>query len=409
MSSLSTTLARTRGTEAGASYLFIAARTGGGRKMGVRAAAGERSLAEALRRERLLLLRSYRIPGTAGAGRGLRLRDRAEMNEQLAQLLSRGVPLVEALEVVASTVAPSAKGLVERMRELVSAGSSFADACQRVKAFDRVDIAVYRAAERTGDLAGAARQLARTARRQVAVVNKARTLMVYPVIVVSISSIVVGLLLMVVVPIIGRSMSSMGVPLSWYSKLVFGAGIWLRDNAAIALGAMLALLIVLAMVWRRVLRAIGAGVRRLPVARDLVLAQESARFFSVMAAMTRSGVPLADALGVANEVMGLPRLKRQLVTLRTRLIEGGVLRNLIENVTELPLATRRLLIAAERAGDLETAFEGLAADLADQVDQKSERFLSALEPLLIVAMFLAIGSILLAIMLPLLTMATKVI
>jgi type II secretory pathway component PulF len=128
-----------------------------------------------------------------------------------------------------------------------------------------------------------------------------------------------------------------------------------------------------------------------------------------MAAMTRTGVPLADALGVANEAVGLPSLRKQLETLRTRLIEGGVLRVLIENVSELPLATRRLLIAAERAGDLETAFDGLASDMADEVDRRSARLLAALEPLLIVAMFVVIGSILLAIMIPIITMASRAI
>jgi len=127
----------------------------------------------------------------------------------------------------------------------------------------------------------------------------------------------------------------------------------------------------------------------------------------VMAAMTRSGVPLADALGVANDTVGLPALKAQLMTLRQKLIEGGVLRMLIENVSALPLATRRLLIAAERAGDLETAFDGLASDMADEVDRKATRLLAALEPLLIVCMFLMIASILLSIMVPLITLTSK--
>jgi type II secretory pathway component PulF len=102
-------------------------------------------------------------------------------------------------------------------------------------------------------------------------------------------------------------------------------------------------------------------------------------------------------------------LRRQLGTLRQKLIEGGVLRTLIENVEALPLSTRRLLIAAERAGDLETAFDGLASDLADEVDRKASRLLAALEPILIVFMFLIIASILLSIMIPLITLTSKAI
>src|SRR5262245_46173016 len=191
------------------SFFFVAAKAGGGRSLGLRQAANERALAEVLRRERLLLLRSYRLPQWASQEKGLTLKDRAELNEQLAQLLSRGVPLVEALEVTASAVGGGAKPIIEKMRELVAAGSSFADACQRVGTFDRVTVAVYRAAERTGDLAGAAKQLSVNAKRQLAVTSKATTLMVYPAIVLTIAIFVSSLLLTVIVPRIGASLKSM--------------------------------------------------------------------------------------------------------------------------------------------------------------------------------------------------------
>ena len=113
--------------------------------------------------------------------------------------------------------------------------------------------------------------------------------------------------------------------------------------------------------------------------------------------------------GVATEAIAHPVMRRQLRTLRVRLVEGGVLRSLIDDVETLPLATRRLLMAAERAGDLETAFDTLADDLADEAERRSTRLLSVLQPALIVAMFVIIGSILMAVMLPLLTLPSKVI
>jgi general secretion pathway protein F len=386
----------------------VAAHSGGGRRLGVRSAASERVLAESLRREKLLLLRSYRLPAWAATSGTLGLKDLAELNEQLGQLLSRGVPLVEALEVVAATVGKKSQPAVTRMRELVAAGSTFSDACARVGGFDKVTVAVYRAAERTGDLAGAAKQLALTMKRQLGVKAKAATLLIYPSIVLIVSVAVSVLMLTVVVPMIGRAMGELGTRLPVYTRAMVGAGTWAREHALWLLAAAL-VGAVLAIVWRR---AVGRGLlrvaRRTPMAREVILAQETARFFSVMAAMTRSGVPLADALGTANEAVGLPELKRQLGTLRTRLIEGGVLRVLIENVTALPLATRRLLIAAERAGDLETAFDSLAGDMAEEVDRRATRLLNALEPLLIVGMFVVIGGILLSVMIPMLTMAGRV-
>jgi type II secretory pathway component PulF len=128
----------------------------------------------------------------------------------------------------------------------------------------------------------------------------------------------------------------------------------------------------------------------------------------VMAAMTRSGVTLADALGVATGALSHPELRGQLTTLRTRLIEGGVLRTLIDGVTALPVPTRRLMMAAERSGDLESAFDTLAQDHAEELDRRTSRLLAALEPLLIVLMFLVIGTLLLSVMIPLMKASSQV-
>jgi len=391
-----------------ASFLYLAASPAGRKRMGMRQAESPRRLAESLRRDKLLLLRSWRMPAWFGsAGASLGLKDRAELNTQLAQLLGRGVPLVEALEVVASTISGRSKPRVERMREMVSAGSSFAEACRAVGAADKVTTAVYRAAERSGDLAGAAEQLSTNARRQLAVRGKAITLLIYPAIVLSISVLVSIGLLTLVVPRIGESLQQAGTELPAYSEVVIGFGVWLKANFGFVVMGVLVLLIALVVLRKPVMRAFGRVTRALPGVGALLLAQERARFFSTMSAMSRSGVPLADALAVANGTITHPTMAKQLQKLRERLVEGGVFRSLIEDVESLPLATRRLLVAAERSGDLDHAFEMLAEDTATEVDTRATRMLAALEPALIVVMFLLIGSLLLSIMVPLLTVSAE--
>ena len=84
------------------------------------------------------------------------------------------------------------------------------------------------------------------------------------------------------------------------------------------------------------------------------------------------------------------------------------MRTLIDEVSSMPIPTRRLLIAAERSGDLENAFHTLAGDMSDEVERTSSRLLAVLEPALIILMFLIIGSVLLALMLPMLTLSSKI-
>jgi len=394
-------------TASASPFLFVAATPMGSRKMGVRAAASEPSLSELLRKEQLLLLRAWRLPQWAQTSEsvGIPVADDLAMNDQLATLLPRGVPLIEALDVVSTVVKPGTKQRIERIRDMVVSGSSFADACQKAGGFEDVSIAVYRAAERAGDLGGAAARLASSARRRLAISRKAITLMIYPAVVMSISVVVVLGMLSFVVPRIGEALSEAGVTLPWFSDLVFSAGAWCRDNLIWIVLALLTAIVLSVALRRQLVGALLRGLRVLPAVARLQLAIESTRFFAVMAAMTKSGVPIADGLATTTLSITHPALRSQLESLRRKLVEGGLLRNLLDEVTALPVATRRLLIAAERGGDLDQVFDTLAGDMAAEVDTRSDRLLALLEPAIIVAMFAIIGALLLAIMIPLITLS----
>ena len=391
------------------SFLFLATKPSGGRSLGVRSARSERALADTLRRDRQVLLRTWALPGWISTDSPMKTKDHMVLNDQLAQLLSRGVPLTESLEVVESVIRPEQRSRIERMRELVSGGASFADACRTVGGFDIVTIAVYRAAERTGDLAGAAAQLSVTAKRQLKIAGKATTLMLYPAIVLSIGVIAGVFLLTTIVPTIGGTLAeSMGEDkIPFFTKVTMAVGIFMRTHW-LPLLAGLALVIIAVVLGRQAVgRLIGRISRGVPILKDVILTQESARFFTVMAALSRSGVPVADGIAVAANAINHPRLRMQFDRLRAKLVEGGVLPRLIDDVDALPVATRRLLIAADRAGDLDTAFDSLAEDMGDALEAQTQRLLSALEPLLIVLLFLMIGSLVLSIMVPMITMSTQ--
>ncbi|MEO1007290.1 MAG: type II secretion system F family protein [Planctomycetota bacterium] len=384
-------------------YLFLASSAKGGRKVGVRSASSERSLASGLSRERLVLVRAFKLPAWMSGGGRMGLKDQARFNSVLAQLVSRGVPLVEALDVTASSIDRRHASKVRRARAMVAGGSMFAEACGRVGIVDPVTAAVYRAAERTGDLGGACDQLARTAERQLKVRSKAVTLLFYPLIVLAVSLLVGWAMLTFIVPMIGSNLEGLGGELPLVTVVLMTVGDAIRGNLPLFFLGLL-VLVVLAAVFRAPLwRGLWSVVRRLPAMRQLVLAQESTQFFSVMAAMTRSGVTLADALVVGYRTVSHTKLRRQLQTLQRRLVEGGQLARLLEDVEAVPLSVRKLLIAAERSGDIEKAFDSLADDMAEEVERRSERALAVLEPALIIFMFLMIGTMVIAIMLPLFT------
>ncbi len=392
------------------SFLFIAAKVDGKKTLGMRSALDEGLLARELSKQKMVLIRSWRVPGwLAGqSDKPLSLKDQAELTVQLSQLLSRGVPLVETLEVTAEAVSSKSKPRVEQVRELVRQGKSFSDAALETKTFDNATAAVFRASEKTGDLAGSADQLAKNAKRRIKIKETAQTLMFYPLIVLTISMMVGVFMLVFVVPQVAEAMKSAMGPdrdLPWATSTLASVGIFIRSNPLLIFGGILVVITGIVLARKFIAGAVLKLSHIIPVLKDVTLAQESARFFSVMAALSTGGVPLAEALGVANSTIHHTKLRKQLDDLRQSLIDGGVLRVLIDRIEAFPIGTRRLLIAADRAGNLDAAFESLAEDHTEQVERLSSRLLAVLEPLLIVAIFIIIGGMILAIMAPMLSLS----
>lgn len=388
------------------SFYYQAMTDAGKKKSGVRTAVDEADLSTHLQKEKLLLLKATKLPIGQSAPSGLALKDEAMLNEQIRVLLSRGVPLVEALEVASTVVSKSARDRIERLREEVAAGASFSNACDRVGGFDNVTISVYRSAERTGDLAGAAQRLEVAAKRRMALKGKTITVMIYPAIVLGIAMLLLTGLLVFLVPTLAEQIRQINPSLPWYSEIVFSTGEFLSANkmwALIFLGIVIAIIVTLREPFGRVFSSL---LRRVPGVKELLLRVEMTRFFSVMAAMTKSGVPLAEALGTSSNVISSPVLRAQLEKLQTRLVEGGVLRSLIEEVDELPLSTRRLLMAADRSGDMDSAFDSLATATTEEVDQRASRLLAVLEPAMIVGVFGLIAPLIIAVAVPMLTART---
>lgn len=387
------------------SFVYIAASAAGSRTLGVRAATDRRELAQELRDDHLLLLRAWRMPGGAAPGARMGLKSEAAMHAQLATLVGRGVPLTESLDVAGSVLDARAAARLRKVREQVAGGATFADALERVGGFDPVAIGVYRAAEKSGALSEAADRLALAARRRLDVAQRIATMLIYPAIVFTIVVGVALVMLLVVVPMVGSALEQLGVTLPWYTRALLGASQWLRANllsmslAAVALAALL-------MTARDSVKRLGRRtLAAIPTVGSLRQAGEQARLFSVLAAMTRSGVPVAEALSVATGALSPGPLRAELTKLQRDLVEGGVLRDLLDRAKALPLATRKLLVAADKSGDLDAAFESLAEDAAKDVDKRAERLLVVIEPALLIVMFLFVGLLAFAIMYPIVTAA----
>lgn len=397
-------------------FYYTAMKTSGSKAIGFRTAASRDKLSEQLKSDGLLLLSARRLPFSIGSdatstsgsrnAKRIPLKDEFALNEQLAVLVGRGVPLTESLEVVRGVVSKKSAPLVESIREQVLAGTSFADACAQTGSFDSIAVGVYKAAERSGDLAGAATRLATATKRRLAIRAKALTVTIYPSFIMLIAVFVLGGVLILLVPTLAEQIMQTGADLPLLSRIVFDTSLFLKGNLpSLLLGV--AALLAIAVGLRS---SVGATARSVALkfkpTRELMRSAELSRFFAILAAMTRTGVPLADALQSANAAIAEPKLKHQLESLRDKLVQGSAFGRVVDEVDLLPIETRKLLIAAERSGDLDTAFDALAERLAELVDTSSARVLALLEPAIFLLIFVVLAPVILGITTALMSMRT---
>src|SRR5690606_22275640 len=144
-------------------------------------------------------------------------------------------------------------------------------------------------------------RLAKAAERRLGIRGKATTVMIYPAVVTLVSIALLVALLVFVVPSMAESVRSMAsgeqaTQLPWISVMVFGLGEWMARNLAIVAIATLVVIVLLVVLRRAVFALLIRVLSKIPAVASMLMAAELTRFFSVLAAMTRSGVPLAEAL-----------------------------------------------------------------------------------------------------------------
>jgi general secretion pathway protein F len=344
----------------------------------------------------------------AAAGERVDARERAAALRQLAALVGAGVPIAEALEGVREDAAsPALRRAVTVVRARLREGLSLADAlaaCPR--AFSPLHRELVRAGEAAGALAAVLERLARDEAAAVERRARLRAALVYPGVMLATTSLVLTFLLVWVVPQVTRLLADTGTPLPLATRALVVTAAALRATwwlwaAGVVLGA-LGLERWYATPAGR--HTIDAFLLRAPLVGRLVATRASARVTRVLATMLGHGVSLDHALRLAARTGGNVEIAAAVDRVREEVLRGGALAPALRAHDLLGAGLCRLVATGERTGRLADAFE----QAADRQDADVERALGAVtalvEPMLVVVMGGAVLVLVLAILVPILTL-----
>jgi len=327
---------------------------------------------------------------------------------QLATLVASGMPLDQALAAVAEqSDHPVAARMLEAIREQVSAGEPLAAALSR---FPRTFSELYRGlvavGSETGQLGGVLSRLADYLESRQALRAKFTAALIYPALITVIALAVIATLMLYVVPQIVAVYQQSKQTLPLLTRALIASSDFLRATGWYWLGA--AIVAALAAVWalrhERLRERWQAALLRLPVVGRVLSGLDSARFASTLAILTGSGAPLLRALETAAGVIWARPIRRAAHSAAARVREGVTLSRALASERVFPPLLVHLVANGEQSGELPAMLSRAASEQENDVERRLTWLAALLQPLLIVIMGAIVLVLVLAVMLPIVSM-----
>jgi len=343
-----------------------------------------------------------RLPFTGVVG----MKELAVFTRQLATLLRAGLPLLRGLEVLARQERHQRlRRVIDALAEAIKSGGTLSEAmAQHPHAFDRLSINMVKAGEAGGMLDVVLDRLARFQEKSLQLRGKLITAMVYPLIVVAVAGVILAGLLVFVVPKFNQIFADLlkGAPLPPLTRLVLTISDAVKDHYLVALG-LLAALGLAVKAFRRTpggARWLGAWTVQLPLFGELFLKAIIARFGRTLGTLLSSGVPILPALLITRDTCGNRRVADAITEVHDRVKEGAPVARPLEATGVFPPMVTSMIDVGEHTGQLPEML-GKVADLyEDEVDNAVAGLSALLEPLLILLLALMVGTIVIALFLP---------
>lgn len=370
-----------------------------------------------LKADRLDGIAGLRVPGLALQSRASRGRIRTPefliFNQELATLLKAGMPLVQSLDILRQRVPNAAFKLVlDDVYERVRSGSALSEAFDAQGVFPGVYVASLLAGEKSGSLELVIRRYVHHVRVISAVKKKTVSALIYPSILLTLSIVVVSVIVFKVLPEFGAFYAQSGgaAELPFLTRVLVGFAERAAQNMAI-IAAVIAAAVIGVVVW---LRQPGQRARLDRLMLGLPFFGFVARRFAVaqvartIATLLGGGIPLVTALDTSARAIGNRYFASELAGVSQQVREGRSLAGALAERQLFPDVALKMVEVGESTG----ALQDMLTSVADFYDEENEtalgRFVTVIEPTLLVIMGLVIAVLLLALYLPLFELSSVI-
>ena len=354
---------------------------------------------------------SIKIPGLGG---GVKSKVLTTFTRQLATLVDAGLPLLRGLRVLEKQERnPTLKDIIGKLAESIEGGSTFSEGlAQHPKVFNRLFVNMVKAGELGGVLEVVLNRLSEFMEKAQKIKGKVVAAMFYPVAVLIVATAILGILMVYVIPKFKDVFAGMleGAQLPAFTRFVLAISDTVKDHFVYTIIG-IAIFVVVFMFFVRTKfgrLAFDKFKLKVPVVGPVVSKVSISRFTRTLGTLVSSGVPILQALTIVKETAGNVIISNAVNAVHESVKEGETITAPLEASGVFPPMVISMVDVGEQTGALPEMLLKIADNYDDEVDNAVAAMTSLLEPIMIVFLAVIVGSIVIAMFLPLIELMNRV-
>jgi type IV pilus assembly protein PilC len=396
-------------------------RTRGGETVsGERAADTMDAAVAALRREQILVTRITPFKEKAAGGgkagkvnKKVNAKNLAVFTRQFSVMIDAGLPLVQCLDILGTQEEDkNFAATILQTRTDVEQGAALADAMKKhPKVFDPLFTNMIAAGEAGGILDTILKRLAVYIEKAVKLKSQVKSAMIYPIAVIVIATLVVGVILWKVIPTFAALFSGLGAELPLPTRIV----IWLSDFLVNFMPFIIVGLVAVGYGFKQYYATVGGKhtvdgiVLKLPVLGIIMRKIAVARFCRTLSTLLSSGVPILDGLDITARTSGNAVVEEAILATRKSIERGETISAPLKETGVFPPMVTQMIAVGETTGALDTMLSKIADFYEEEVDTAVAGLLTLLEPIMIAFLGGVVGGIVIAMYLPIFDLISKLV
>lgn len=331
----------------------------------------------------------------------------AVFTRQLSTLVNAGMPILRSLETLARQEKNLRfKWVLEQIAESIKSGNTFSDGLtQHPKVFDRLYINMVKAGEAGGVLGTVLDRLSKFMEKAEKIKGKVKAAMTYPVIIAGVAVLIVSALMVFVIPKFQEIFTGLlkGTPLPLLTQAVIGLSNFMKNQIFATLGIVAAVFFFFKTITKTKTgkSAVDWLQIHIPAFGPLFLKAAIGRFTRTLGTLLSSGVPILQALIITRDTSGNVHVAGALNKVHDRVKEGEGVGKPLEATKIFPTMVTSMVEVGEETGALPEMLTRIADTYDDEVDNAVTSITSIIEPIMIVFMAVVVGTIVIALFLPL--------